>query len=183
MGLRLRSSIRLAARCILMACAGSVGLTNDAHASTRDSTWRLAETEGQCDVTTPLYPSLASQFVVGLSKRGTHLTLQSVRWRLPANPTNSMAVKFSFDHDPPIETDALVIAFVGAFQIFIPSPAMTEGQFWHRFLNAKTVHINRPFSPGSVEFKLKDAKEAVALLRVCAQRQLPGQPLPFDFAH
>lgn len=182
MRLRFPPSIRLAARGLLVACMSLSALTGEARASAPDGAWRLSEADGQCDATTPLVPSQPSQFAVGLSRRGTHLTLQNLRWRLTDSPTHTMTVRFAFDHAPPIETDALVIVVAGAFQIFIPSPTLTEAQFWHGFLTAERVHVSGPFGPGSVDFKLKDAKQAAALLGDCARRQLPGQPPPFDLA-
>lgn len=90
-----------------------------------------------------------------------------------------MPVKITFDRSPALSTDALLIAFIGVFQVFINHSPMPEAQFWDKFLGSRTMRVTGPFSPGSVDVDLGDAAQAIPLLEDCAQRQLPGRTLPF----
>jgi hypothetical protein len=142
--------------------------------------WRAAESPGQCDATRPIDPGVPSQFVVGLTGKGTHLTLQFIGWRLPVNADNAMKVELRFDQGKPIITDALVIAPIAAFQLFVRFMPVPEADFWRQLLSARRLTVTGPFQPGQVAIDLTDMAGALPILRDCASRQLPGQALLFE---
>lgn len=141
--------------------------------------WQASESPGQCDASRPIDPHVPSQFVIGLTARGTHLTLQFIGWRLPVNPDNSMKVKLRFDDGDPVETDALLISRISAFQLFAAAMPIGEAGFWQQLQRARRLGITGPFQPGRVVIDLAGLGDALPLLKDCAARQLPGQPLPF----
>lgn len=141
--------------------------------------WKISGTEGQCQAFKQLEPSSPSQFAIGISRKGTYLTLQNLRWSLPSTPTNMMPVKVSFDGSVALQTEALLIGQVRAFQVFVWLTKMPDEVFWKRFLSARSMSVTGKFKPGRADVELKDTAEIVPLLRDCAQQYLPGIKLPF----
>lgn len=143
------------------------------------SEWKISVIDGHCQASKQLEPSSPSQFAIGITQKGTYLTLQNVRWSLPSTPTNMMPVKVSFDSSVALRTEALLIGQIRAFQVFVWLTKMPDKVFWKQFLSARLMSVTGNFKPGRADVELKDTAEIVPLLKDCAQRYLSGAELPF----
>lgn len=141
--------------------------------------WEISGTDGQCQASKQLKPSSPSQFAIGIAREGTYMHFQNLRWSLPSTPTNMMPVKVSFDGSVALQTEALLIGQVRAFQVFVWLTKMPDEVFWKRFLSARSMSVTGKFKPGRADVELKDTAEIIPLLKDCAQRYLSGVELPF----
>lgn len=80
--------------------------------------WNIRGADGHCQAGYTMRSGL-TQFAVGIAPEGSFMTLQNIVWKLRANSRNMMRVTVEFDGERAFRTEALVIAMVGAIQIFI----------------------------------------------------------------
>lgn len=80
--------------------------------------WNIRGADGHCQAGYTMRSGL-TQFAVGIAPEGSFMTLQNIGWKLRANSRNMMRVTVEFDGERAFRTEALVIAMVGAIQIFI----------------------------------------------------------------
>ena len=141
--------------------------------------WIVSGNSSQCQASKKLDQSTPSQFAIGITKKGTYMTLQNVRWLLPSTRTNMMPVKISFDNSVTLNTEALLINQIRAFQVFVWLTKMSDKVFWKYIINARSMSITGKFKPGRADVDLKGTTKIVPLLKKCAKEYLPGTKLPF----
>jgi len=141
--------------------------------------WSISGTDGHCQARKSIEPGSPSQFAIGIVEKGTFLTLQHLGWRLPSTRTNMMPVSIAFDGSSVVETEALLVGQIRAFQIFIWLTDMSDRVFWERFFAAQSMLVTGDFRPGRVEISLEHASDIVPLMEDCARRYLRNVELPF----
>lgn len=141
--------------------------------------WTVSGNTSQCQASKKLEQSSPSQFAIGITQKGTYMTLQNLRWSLPSTRTNMMPVKILFDNSVTLHTEALLMNQVRAFQVFIWLTNMSDKVFWKYIINARTMSVTGKFKPGRADVDLKGTTKIIPLLKKCAKRYMPGAKLPF----
>ncbi|SLN11668.1 hypothetical protein PEL8287_00276 [Roseovarius litorisediminis] len=145
----------------------------------RAGVWEVSGQQGQCQIGRSLD---AGQMQFVLSKDGTVITLQSLSWtKMRQPPSNTFKITLYLDNKKFVRTDALVIAQVRAFQIFLldASNPKRQRQFWRALAQSKEMAVSVPFQSSRLRFSVSGIAEAYRLVPKCSQRYLKGVALPF----
>ena len=145
----------------------------------RAGAWHVSGQQGQCEIGRGLE---AGQMEFVLSRDGTVITLQSLTWTRMRQPRSNMfKVTVYFDNKKFVRADALVIAQVRAFQIFLldASNPKRQRQFWQTLARSKEMSVAVPFQSNRLRFSVSGISGAYGIFPKCAKRYLKGVPLPF----